>query len=1109
MAAPNSHRTVRMLAALALVGSPVAAQVADTVRSVPRLVALPNIGSVIEDQVRTDQVLTGSATDGYLIRSPSVLLGQVYPGISRSGWSVVVPQAHFTWNSGIPFAQNDDGAWTGRGVSARVEAGVHVVYGPATLLLVPEADYAQNQDFDEFLPRNWRRGSVVLPWRVSPPSVDLPIRQGNRSLSRVGLGQSSLSVNASGVVIGAATESQWWGPGIRNAIVMSNNAPGIPHLFVRTRSPARTPLGDFEAKAIVGELEESAYFDSVSSDDARSLSALVATFRPLWEPNLTLGATRSVYGKVSGRAGVLARSGDALLRWKRRNDPSVPRGERYDQLFSFFGRWVFPRDGLEVYGEWARQDVPSLPDFFEQPGYSQGYTFGVQGARRLAGDRSLRLQAEVTDLEQAPRGRPLNTFYTSAAVEQGYTHRGQVIGAAIGPGASSQWLAADLLSSGWRVGVFGGRVRWDNDAYYGTPRATTMAWAFLGHDVSVYGGARGSYDFRGFRVDAELVAGDRLNFLFQNRGQSWETADDAVDVRDRTLRLSITPLPPRRRSPNVANVVSPQPLAPLQESVRAAPDSVSDVQANGSGTPPLPGAEGRRSDRGVDGRGEVFAGSEFEEYLRTLQLLGDVPLYPWSVRSFSPRELDRLAPRVLGNPWELRYPSSPHAGRGARIGIVPPTAQVLFNSAFPYGFNDGPVWAGRGLTTAVQFGATMRYGPLSVVLAPMAFWAQNSDFRLESNGLSGRRAFADAREPNHIDLPQRFGESAYTRIDPGQSTVRVDWKGVAAGLSTANQAWGPASRHPLLLGNNAPGFLHGFLGTSDPVNLRIARVHGRIVWGRLEQSEYSPSPADSALRFMSGLVLTATPAGLSGLEIGGARFFHAPWPGGGLSMSNFLTPLDGLFKASTSDPYDQRPGRRAENQLVSVFARWVAPRSGFEVYGEYAREDASWDLRDFLLEPDHARGYNLGFRKVWPRSDGILVSLRGEVLNTQIPHIVRVRYEGPFYRHTYLNQGHTNRGQLLGSASGYGGGGSVVAADYYHPRGRWTLSLARDVRDHQALVREPTGKLDVLHSVGVESLYFFRRLDVTGGVTGVREQNRDLASGAFNLNATLRVRLAL
>lgn len=502
---------------------------------------------------------------------------------------------------------------------------------------------------------------------------------------------------------------------------------------------------------------------------------------------------------------------------------------------------------------------------------------------------------------------------------------------------------------------------------------------------------------------------------------------------------------------------------------------------------------------------EVFAAGEMEEYLRFLQIGGSSALYPWSIRAFSPGELDRLAPKTDAHPWAARYSLGSDTTGAPRFDLLRPSLDLVYNSAFPHGGNDGPVWAGRGLTTALRFGVSARYGPLSLVLAPTVFRAQNAEFDLAENGLPEELRFADPLDPLSIDLPQRFGDDAYVRVDPGQSTLRLDARGVAVGVSTANQQWGPASRLPILLGNNAGGFPHLFVGTSSPANVFVGRVHARLVWGRLEQSAYSTVGADSATRFMSGLVATFVPRGVPGLELGLGRFFHSVWPDEGLDADYFLRPVNTFFKAGTADPNDTIPAVRSDNQLVSVFARWAFPESGVEVYGEYGREDANWDLRDFLVEPDHVSGYMLGLRKLWRHADRRFLTLRGELLNTQVSHLARVRAQGPFYRHTYARQGHTHRGQLLGAASGYGGGGWFLGGDYYHPGGRWSGFLARDLRNHQGVTFAPSVERDVLYSLGGESLLFRGRFDVLTGLTGVYEYNRDLRGNAFNLNLTLRV----
>jgi hypothetical protein len=134
-------------------------------------------------------------------------------------------------------------------------------------------------------------------------------------------------------------------------------------------------------------------------------------------------------------------------------DSSVALGR--DQLISLFGRWVLPNDGFEVYFEWLRASMPvSFRDFLTDPSHSRGYTVGLQWlAPADSRGRAIRLQGEVTNLEQDAsfRYRPIGSIYTSRVVPQGYTQRGQSLGAAIGPGSSSQFLAADYVGRRWSL----------------------------------------------------------------------------------------------------------------------------------------------------------------------------------------------------------------------------------------------------------------------------------------------------------------------------------------------------------------------------------------------------------------------------------------------------------------------------------------------------------------------------------------------------------------------------------------------------------------------------------------------------------------------------------
>jgi hypothetical protein len=566
------HQTWLLVAMALAAPSFLAAQAADTTRAESASVVVPSpflpppgsvesasparygrrlaaIGGGLEERLRDAQLRGTHAPSGFLVRSPSSLA----PRAGRTGAALILPEVAAAWNSQIPYTGNDGAMWAGRGASAVLMTGVELRSGAVRLVIAPEVVWAENRAFEELLPRQWtaaQRGEFIPPWQSARHSVDLPYRFGEQGWTRVRPGQSSLAVRAGGFAAGAATENQWWGPGVRNAIIMTNTGPGIPHLFARTEQPAQTRLGSVEAKWMVGRLEDSGYMTAAGG---RSLSAAAVVLHPAVAPNLALGVARAAYAPADGYAGALSNAADVFTRWGGAGDTLAARP--FEQIFSLMGRWVFPRDGAEVYAEWARYQLPgSLSALLEAPEHTQGYVVGAQWLRPV-GAGELRLQAEHANLEESStyRSRPIGSYYASAAVPQGYTHQGQTIGAAIGPGASGQWLAGDWLYRDARVGAFLGRVRWANDAYYDNPATARIRSGdgsipqstVHGHDVTLLGGLRGRIPLGPVELDAEWSVGKRYNYMFQNYAVDWANRDDAMDVTNHTLRIGMSARTPR------------------------------------------------------------------------------------------------------------------------------------------------------------------------------------------------------------------------------------------------------------------------------------------------------------------------------------------------------------------------------------------------------------------------------------------------------------------------------------------------------------------------------------------------------------------------------------
>jgi hypothetical protein len=315
---------------------------------------------------------------------------------------------------------------------------------------------------------------------------------------------------------------------------------------------------------------------------------------------------------------------------------------------------------------------------------------------------------------------------------------------------------------------------------------------------------------------------------------------------------------------------------------------------------------------------------------------------------------------------------------------------------------------------------------------------------------------------------------------------------------------------PYLLGNNAAGFPHAFVGSSRPVNVGLGRLHARAIYGELAQSSYTNITGPERRRFGSGLVALFSPRGLSGLELGAARFVHSPWPADGIGWHQLGKPFESPFKAG---PNVTDPEFTIENQLASVFGRWVLPRAGFEVYAEYGRDDYNRDITDLILQPDHIATYGLGTQKVWSAStDTTMTVLRAELVNFEVSVIARLpRGEGSTYTHFGVRQGHTHRGQLLGAGFAVNSGaGATLRVDRYTRSGRTTVEWWRLIRQETWPAMEPPARcdscVDVQHVLRAERLQRLGRLDLRYALAFTYELNRDFARNAVNWTPEVELR---
>jgi hypothetical protein len=103
----------------------------------------------------------------------------------------------------------------------------------------------------------------------------------------------------------------------------------------------------------------------------------------------------------------------------------------------------------------------------------------------------------------------------------------------------------------------------------------------------------------------------------------------------------------------------------------------------------------------------------------------------------------------------------------------------------------------------------------------------------------------------------------------------------------------------------------------------------------------------------------------------------------------------------------------------------VLPQVQSELYFEYGRRDHALNWREFILNPEHARAYLIGFQKLIALNNADdFLQISGEYTHQQESVNRYIRYPGLIGNQTWhthgLARGFVNRGEALGVGAGVG-----------------------------------------------------------------------------------------
>ena len=317
-----------------------------------------------------------------------------------------------------------------------------------------------------------------------------------------------------------------------------------------------------------------------------------------------------------------------------------------------------------------------------------------------------------------------------------------------------------------------------------------------------------------------------------------------------------------------------------------------------------------------------------EEFLRRSQLVGKNPSSSFLTRplisSDSIKSGNLLYTQTILEKDSTRFFSP-------ELKILPLSMGSQFGSGNPYP-EGGKFLQAKGHQQWISAGIYGRFGLLSIQFQPELIFAQNERY---DTGFS---------KEDRIEYVEIFGEGAYSKLLPGQSSIRLNYGAFSLGASTENIWWGPGQHNSLLFSNNAFGFQHLTLNTSKPAKTFLGSFEGQLIIGKLEN--FAPLVRDGKedWRYVNGITVSYQPKWIPGLFLGASRVFQQYSSYNDQSFAYYFPLFEPFQKINLIDPnspdfnstdYDDR----LQSQQLTGFARLVIPSAKAEVYFEYGRRD--------------------------------------------------------------------------------------------------------------------------------------------------------------------------
>ncbi len=397
--------------------------------------------------------------------------------------------------------------------------------------------------------------------------------------------------------------------------------------------------------------------------------------------------------------------------------------------------------------------------------------------------------------------------------------------------------------------------------------------------------------------------------------------------------------------------------------------------------------------------------------------------------------------------WQPKNPTSNNFTNGIKQGIFlrvyGPEWFNSYNTAAPYGQNDGVLWQGKGYNTSLTGGLRLEGYGLELTFKPQISFSQNLAFDIMPSSYDNEYGYFWGYDKNiGVDAPQRFGDKPFFSFDWGDTEIRYTWENITAGFGTQAIWLGPAKINPILHSNNAATYPKVDIGLRRQsivlpwINWYAGDIETRLWVGKLSESNYFDNDNSNNHNLISGLSLAYAPSFIPGFTFLLNRLCLVKWDWKNLK---YIWPL-----AENSHVGEQNAG---EDQKMSFGFDWIFEPVALELYSEIGLDDyvISGVPFGYIRYPFHTLAYTLGLNKMITisKNKSIYGAFQIEINNSEMSQDFQLQWPYNFGFHHQIAQGYTNKGQWLGTGYGYGGNMQHIKFLLYYPKGKSSLTIAR------------------------------------------------------------------